>query len=70
MSGTCGCGGCMCSMCGGVISVLFLAAGALLYMGNAMYAGVVLVLIGLGKLVHVAGMCPSCKPSMEMKKGK
>ncbi|MBI5227986.1 hypothetical protein HY988_05345 [Candidatus Micrarchaeota archaeon] len=54
------CGG-MCKMCGLVMSLLMIVAGGLLYMGNTMYAGVVLVLLGLGKLVHKLGMCPMCK---------
>ena len=54
------CGG-MCKTCGVVMSLIMIAGGALLYMGNTMYAGALLIVFGLGKLVHKMGFCPMCK---------
>ena len=58
----------MCGTCGAVISVLILAAGGVLYgnvaaagLTSVQLAGVLFVLVGLGKLVHAGGMCSMCK---------
>lgn len=54
----------MCGACDGVLSVLVLVAGVgmLGYLGAGLMwvPGAAFVLYGLGRLVHIAGMCPSC----------
>ena len=56
----------MCGTCKAVDSILVVAAGAALAgfsLGFDRYAvaGGLLVLVGLGRLLHVGGMCPMCK---------
>lgn len=64
-------------MCKTIMSLLFLLAGLVLAMGNPVagmppmqLAGVLFVLVGLGKLIHCMGMCSMCKnccmPEKEM----
>jgi O-antigen/teichoic acid export membrane protein len=52
-------------MCGGIMGVLILVAGVgmLGYLGAglAWVPGAAFVLVGLCKLAHLGGMCPSCK---------
>jgi uncharacterized membrane protein HdeD (DUF308 family) len=55
-------------MCRGVKGLLLLVVGAVLYLNLSVagltalqIAGLLFVLMGLIKLVHCSGMCPSCK---------
>jgi uncharacterized membrane protein HdeD (DUF308 family) len=56
------------NMCRGVKGLLMLIVGAVLFMNLSVagltalqLAGLLFILMGLIKLVHCAGMCPSCK---------